>query len=218
MADHYVPGGEAGGGKAVQSVGMLFDTCQSFGNHGPGFWDDISCHGTKYVDCRTYGNTGAGFMSEISFDADYTRCVGWMNGSAGSWVGKTNFLSHTATGTKYHDCISIAASFGFGIDCQQRNSGQQFTHPVHDIALDGCIVINCPTAVAWADDWQGELYAPANNNAKGKNNLYWPGTAWFQWNKQATLSLAAYMTQTGETGSRIMTDAEKNAVLAQYGL
>ena len=217
--DKYQPGWEAGGGKMVLSKRALFEDSKSWGNHGPGFWDDIDNEDTHWLRLEAFDNEGAGFMSEISFRLLGESCVGYRNGAKGSWVGKTNYLSHTATGTRWLDCLSVDAPIGFGIDVQQRNPDQQATHPVQDVTIVGSTTIRCPVGAAWADDWQDELYDPANRNAKAnKDNRYWDSKTTFQWNHKTGLLLPAYIAATGETGSRFLTDAEKDAILAAHGL
>ena len=149
--DAYPAGWEAGGGKMTGSTGALFYQNQSWGNHGPGFWDDIYCHSTTFRANRAWQNRGPGIMEEVSYDALIEDNVCWQNfyGQGHKWVDSASILVHSSTGVEVRNNVCYATDIGIGIDCQTR-ADWPLIHPVSNIYIHDNNVIACTTLIAWA--------------------------------------------------------------------
>ncbi len=220
--DKYTSAWEAGGGKMTGSTNALIANNESWGNHGPGFWEDIYNHGSVYRGNRAWQNTGPGIMIEVSFDAKVVGNVLWQNyyGRSRTWVQSASIVSHSSTGTQITGNVVANTDIGIGIDVQKRSDWPNI-HPVKNVRVEGNYVINCNALIAWGDDYQKELFDPSSGNGSA-GNFFWTSQAEpaqrFAWNSQWLSTLAAYQNAGADTGSRYMTTAEKNAVLASVGL
>ncbi len=217
--DKYDPGWEAGGGKMVQSTGALFENNESWGNHGPGFWDDIYDHGTVFRGNRAWRNTGAGIMVEVSFNDVVTGNVLWDNfyGQSRVWWQTASILSHSSTGTQITGNVIYNTGIGIGIDAQVRNDWPN-VHPYQNIRVEGNTIIDCNTLVAWADDETSqELFQPSNGNG-GANNQYWksqaePTNNRFVWAGTGYRTLDAFNATPAEQNGSYLTTAQMNAIM-----
>lgn len=217
--DKYDPDWEAGGGKMVQSSGALFANNQSWGNHGPGFWDDIYDHGTVFRGNRAWHNTRAGIMVEVSFNDVVTNNVLWDNyyGQSRVWWQTASILSHSSTGTQITGNVIYQTDIGIGVDAQARPDWPG-VHPYQNIRVEGNTIIDCNTLVAWADDETSqELFQPSNGNG-GANNQYWksqpePTSNRFRWGGGGYSTLDAFNATPAEQNGSYLTTAQMNAVL-----
>jgi Right handed beta helix region len=217
--DKYNPDWEAGGGKMVQSTGAQFINNESWGNHGPGFWDDIYDHGTVFRGNRAWQNTRAGIMVEVSFNDVVTGNVLWDNyyGQSRVWWQTASILNHSSTGTQITGNVVYHTDIGIGIDAQARPDWPN-VHPYQDIRVEGNTIIDCSTLVAWADDEASqELFQPSNGNG-GANNRYWksqaePTSNRFRWGGTGYGTLAAFNATPAEQNGSYLTTAQMNAIL-----
>jgi hypothetical protein len=216
-ADAYDPGWEAGGGKMVESVGALFEGNESYANHGPGFWDDIGNAGTTFRGNRAWDNTGPGIMEEISSDGVIEQNVLWANDPKRVWEQNGQILCHSASGTIIRDNVLAHGDIGIAVDLQNRPDKPS---TIKAIRVEGNYVIDMNLLVTFITDYSGSPLF--NNGSGGAGNFYWSTapepSPRFAWGNRDVTTLASYEATGAESGSRYLTTAEKNAVLASAGL
>ena len=224
----YSPGWEAGGGKMVKSTGALFENNESWGNIGPGFWDDGYDHGTVFRGNRAHDNTHAGIMVEISFDEVLENNVLWHNqvGQSSSWVWTSAILVSSSTGVVVRNNVIYDTDIGIGVAEQDRlNTGGQSPalYPPRGIRVEGNHVIKCRVLLAWADDRTNKtLFDLANNNG-GLANFYWksepePTYNRFAWGNHWPRTLADYEATGAEHESTYLSSSQKDTVLREAGI
>jgi hypothetical protein len=229
-ADKYSSGWEAGGGKVQGSSTVVFDTVESFGNHGPGIWYDIDNSGAIVQNCRIHNNLNAGIFFEISDGASIHDNIVWDNGSASSgWNWAAGILISSSKNASVYANIVRSRFTGVAVLSQDRGQARWNAvtgNLVHD--NDIIMAVKEPTGsseyagVGFAQDFAGTLetgnnFASANRFWFPPNQPTWNRFSW--WQGKSLETLAALNASTLSTlPSRYLTDAEKDAILASAGI
>ena len=224
-ADHYSPEVEAGGLKATVQTNLVLDGNEVYGNHGPGLWCDIYCHGTTYSNNRVHDNTYAGIMEEVSYNGRITGNSAWNNGFGKNvWGWGCGILVSSSTGTVVdHNTVAWNARSGISIISQNR-SDWPAVKPLAGIYVhDNVTAVNVPNTYGefWAEDFSGTLFASSQNN-RGAGERYWFSYAengnWRYIGNGSFGYLTDFAKTVQATGSTYVTQAQMTLLLSAAGI
>ncbi len=224
-ADAYSPEDEAGGLKATVQTNLVLDGNEVYGNHGPGLWCDIYCHGTTYSNNRVHDNTYAGIMEEVSYNGRITGNSSWHNGYGKNvWGWGCGILVSSSTGTVVdHNTVAWNARSGISIISQNRQDWPA-VKPIAGIYVhDNVTAVNVANTYGefWGEDFSGSLFASAQNN-RGAGERYWFTYAengnWRFVGNGSFGYLTDFAKTVQATGSTYLTTAQKDSLLSAAGI
>jgi hypothetical protein len=178
-ADRFSPENEAGGLKATVQTNLTLANNDVYGNHGPGLWCDIYCHGTTYSGNRVHDNTYAGIMEEVSYGGHITGNAAWRNGFGKAvWGWGAGILVSSSTGTVVdHNTLAWNARSGISIISQNRQDWPA-VKPLAGISVHDNVTgvsVDNTNGEFWGEDFAGSLFAASQNNTGAANRF------WFTW-------------------------------------
>ena len=212
---------EAGGLKAALAEGLVLQDNVVERNDGPGLWCDIDCRDITIRGNRVTGNSRAGIHFEISDGADITDNVVVDNGwGFATWGWGAGILVSSSTGARVTGNTVAWNADGIAVVSQVR--GRASGDTVRDVTVEGNTVIDDGTGgvlLGWLQDWSGAMYdAGAANH--GRDNAFSSAgmvDCSFEWDG-CHGSVEAFAETPGGAGSRSLTDDERSATLAEYGI
>jgi nitrous oxidase accessory protein NosD len=207
----YDPGWEAGGLKAGGARNLLLSGNEVDGNAGPGLWCDIMCVDATITGNRVHANTRQGVLFEASAGATITGNRVWENGwgfTAWGWGGGI-VISSSANAEVANNVVAWNAD-GIVVLSQDRADVPAVTgNFVHDntIALAPQPSDGSAYALAWLQDWAGDMFDRAADN-RGARNRSWPsgkdaGSAKYAWNGDIA-TLATFVATPGDVDGRAL--------------
>lgn len=223
-------GWEAGGFKAASTSAMVVDGNEVYNNKGNGVWCDVGCKDITYSNNRIHHNARRGIHYEISSGGRIFGNVAWENGWAtpnranGAGIGVSN-----STDTEIYSNTLAWNADGIGITGLDRNGTD------HDLVLNihvhhnTILMQDLPGedltnhfALGWISGWSPQMFDPDSNN-RGEGNVYWypdpeGDLVRFEWEKTGYPELEDFEATPGEEGGRYLTQAEKDAVVADKSL
>jgi parallel beta-helix repeat protein len=219
-------GWEAGGLKSNRPD-QLIDGNAVYGNAGPGIWVDGGEGSHDILSNQVHDNSAAGILYEISSRGRIGANRAWANGggdSAWGWGGGI-VISSSADVEIDHNVLAWNAD-GIAVISQRRDDAPKQIEQinVHDNVVAASAIgpdAKQKYALAWLEDWTGDLFAPGSGN-RGTGNLFWypdskDDAGRFAWNGDVA-SLSAFDATPGGAASRYLTDAEGRATLAAAGV
>lgn len=211
-------GGEQGGGKFSNSIGVTFDSNMVFNNGGPGLWGDIYDRASTYTNNVLHDNLGAGIMHEASYDALIDHNVAWHNGGPSAWHWSCNILisssgaSNGGSGITVSNNVVAWANGGISFIGQSRSGDYPNIKPyMHLHAVNNTVIVNAgsPGALSWSSPDIAN-YPTSNLLGAGYDNTA-TGTAYYP-SRLTSDALPSEMSWTTLTAAQLAT------ILAQYGI
>lgn len=218
---------EAGGLKMCEMTRLTLDGNEVWGNGGPGLWCDIDCRDTTISNNRVHHNLVYGINYEISRSAKIFGNAVWENGwGFHDWGWGAGILVQNSADTEVFANVVAWNADGISVITQARGDSPPVTgNQVHDNTI--CIVATgTPNvfALAWLEDWQGDIAAPRSRNT-GANNAFWhanpDGAPWpFIWGREAYPydQLSRFAATPGNRGGRYLSPREKDQILTAAGV
>jgi nitrous oxidase accessory protein NosD len=212
-------GDEAGGGKAMASRRVTFDSNTVAYNHGPGIWFDGGMVDIVARNNRVHHNDREGIFFEISNGAEITGNAVWENGwGFAAWgYGAGITISSSDRAVVHHNTLAWNAR-GISVISQNRHSPPHQNNVVHD----NVVMSSTGNRVAgWYDDHGGSLFLSANGN-HGYSDRFWvrvpePSQARFEW-KGILWRLSSYNSTRGEEGGVYVSTSVRDTVLNAAGI
>lgn len=235
-------GWEAGGGK-IHGSRIIFDSCESNHNGGPGLWADQWYaspfpanrnfnDGWVYRKNRVHHNGEAGIMYEVSDGGTALTVIEdnivWNNGNTNAgWHWAAGILISSSKNVEVRRNTLIANLDGISTLSQNRadKPGPTTNVNIHDNVViqyaDVAGDSSDKSLIAFAQDWTGGMFDAASNN-HGTANRYWsvypePRYGRFAWNGSQDTLAKLNATPAGGA-STYLTTAEKDAIVAAAAL
>jgi parallel beta-helix repeat protein len=216
----FDPEWEAGGLKATVQSGLVLDGNTVDHNAGPGLWCDIYCTDVTITGNRLSANTHAGIFYEVSRRGRISGNVAWSNGFGKNvWGWGAGILVSTSQDTEVSDnVVAWNARTGISVISQHRTDWPDVS-ATGDTVHDNTIVAGSGSGTLfWGEDWTGPLYVPSSGNG-GAGDRYWTQGSGGTYHWQVDIdSLDRFNATPGEENGKLLTDAEKDAVLSAAGL
>lgn len=225
--EEFEPSWEAGGLKLGTGQNVEIIDNEVFDNDGPGIWADVDSLDVDIAGNRVHDNQRAGIVYELSFNGEIHDNVVYENGFGfASWGFGAGILVQNSSDVEVFANTVAWNADGITIISQERGEGRWNLvagNNVHDNAIiaehDGS---SNSYGLAWLQDWDGTLGDAASHN-QGSDNSFWydePEGAElrFKWVSDGYWTVSAFSTSPGGQGSRNLTDAEKDEILAAAGL
>lgn len=225
------PGWEAGGMKITGNYGgvhnVVIENNIARDNDGPGIWVDIDGNNIEIRNNRVYDNTRAGIIYELSFGGKihgnvvYNNATGW-----DAWGFGAGIMVQNSSDTEVYD--NIVAWNPDGITVISQNRGQsRWNNVTGNTVHDNTIIAEHDGGwntygLAWLEDWNGVL-ADASSNNRGYGNRFWYSTPdgselRYRWGSDGYWSISSFSNSPGGQASVMLSDSQKNQVLASAGL
>jgi parallel beta-helix repeat protein len=228
--EDYNDGWEAGGFKLTNSPeGVAFPALRVEGvnvhdNNGPGVWLDINADEALIKNNRVHDNLGPGIFFEISDNAQIVGNVAYNNAATqdSQWLGDAQIFISSSSNANVHDNVAAWGGDGITVVSEARGEWSNVTgvHVHHNTILRNRAYYH-RAGLAWGQLHAGVMFDPVSNNRGYENRYYYPwpedGRSRFEW-KGFHTTLASFNATLGEENGTYMTNAEKDAVLAQYNL
>jgi hypothetical protein len=230
---------EAGGGK-THGLNVVFDTCESDHNGGPGLWWD-TWYPTPYPpnrefntgavarNCRVHDNVADGIQFEVSDGATFTDNVVWNNGDPSwGWYWTAGILVSSSRNVEIARNLVAYNLNGISVLSQNRPDrppGDTVGVNVHDNIVVQTYDVAGDTGLkgmlVFDQDWSGGIYNAGNGNVGSLNRFYsvYPEPRWSRFVWTTALSTLAQLNATPIGGaSSYMTLADANAALSAAGI
>ena len=210
---------EAGGGKAMASRRVTFDSNIVEYNHGPGIWFDSGVVDVAATNNRIHHNDREGIFFEISNGAEISGNAVWENGFGfPAWgYGAGITISSSDRAKVHHNTVAWNAR-GISVISQNRHSPPHQWNVVHD----NVVLSSTGSRVSgWYDDHGGSLFLSANNN-RGYSDRFWvsrpePTNCRFEW-KGCRSTLSSYNSTLGEEDATYLSSGQRDSLLAAAGI
>ena len=208
--------GETGGIKVADSSDVTVEGNFIHDNFGHGIHFDVNTYANTITDNRIYRNARMGIQYELSSDALIARNRVIGNGYDVYETIKNPSINVVASSdVEVADNVVSGGASGINVSAYNR---QGFDSTVSGVYVhDNAIIRNGGKALTWSDG-NGSIAADPTN--RGYSNDFWypraeDGSARFGWGGRDFSQLSRFNATRGEEDGRYMSDAEKDAVLAE---
>jgi parallel beta-helix repeat protein len=208
--------GETGGIKVADSSDVTVEGNFIHDNFGHGVHFDVNTYANTITDNRIYRNARMGIQYELSSDALIARNRVIGNGyDVYETIKNPSINVVVSSDVEVADNVVSGGASGINVSAYNR---QGFDSTVSGVYVhDNAIIRNGGKALTWSDG-NGSIAADPTN--RGYSNDFWypraeGGSTRFKWGGRNFSRLSEFNDTPGEEVGRYMSDAEKDAVLAE---